>query len=144
MTRRFCGTLVAVMAVGLFFANLNEADARHRRGGSDGSYGSNGGHGSWGGSAGGRGSSGGLFSRHRGRSQCDCYANHSSNGGYGSDGGYGSNGGFGSNGGYGSNGGHGSSRNAPIEYRNDNDVPDQPPPAPEPDSDNNASTDRNI
>jgi hypothetical protein len=144
MTRSFGWVIVVLAAVGLSIAVADAANARHRRGGSDGGYGSAGGggsyggsgsyggngsaggNGSWGGSGseGGRGSFGGLFSRQRRN---------------GSDGGYGSNGGNGSSGGNGSHGGsYNGGQGHAVEYQEEH-VPSQPPTAPEVQDEDSAS-----
>lgn len=148
MTRTMGWLGIVLAAVGLAVFT-SDAEARHRRGGSDGGYGSvggggsfggngshgggwrdngsDGGGGSWGrgGSAGGRGSFGGIFSRHRRGGDCDCYADHGSSGGHGSNGGYGSNGG-----GYGAHGGTRYSEPTTTVYESENE-PGRPPAAPE-------------
>lgn len=143
MTRTM-GWLSCGLAMLALVVLTGEAEARHRRGGSDGGYGSFGGGGSFGGngsfgghghrngsdggswgrggSAGGRGSFGGIFSRQRGG---DCYSDHGSSGGHGSNGGSGE---------YGSHGGHGShsgSYYSEPSAEGGNEDPGQPPAAPE-------------
>jgi hypothetical protein len=93
MTRRIGLTLIAIATTAIMLVDVNDAQARGRRGcGSNGgSWGSNG---SWGGNGSNGGSFGGFFRRR-----------HGSNGSWGSNGGHGSRGGWGSNGGHGSHGG---------------------------------------
>lgn len=110
MTRTM-GWLGCGLAALALMLTTSEAEARHRRGGSDGGYGS----------AGGRGSFGGLFSRRRGG---DCYSDHGSSGGYGSNGGHASSGGHGQH--------VGSYYSEPsTEGSESNGDPGQPPAAPE-------------